>query len=60
MDMLGNGLVTLANGAQSALSGLLSPMGIAMCIIGVSLSWLALVEVELLNRQGAKPRIGRH
>lgn len=60
MEILGNGLITLANGALSALLSLASPLTIAGVLMGVSLLWLALMEVEELDRQGSKPEVGRH
>lgn len=60
MDAFSHGLVTLLNGVRYAVTGLASPVVIALVICGVALAWLALVEIDLLNRQGTKPRIGRH
>jgi hypothetical protein len=60
MDALTSGLITLLNGLRSMFDVAVSPVALAVLICAFSLGWLGLVEVELLNRQGTKPRIGRH
>jgi hypothetical protein len=60
MDALASGLITLLNGARAMALATLSPVAMAVIICAVSMAWLAMVEVELLNRQGTKPRVGRH
>lgn len=60
MEILGNGLVTLANGALGALLSLASPLVIAGVALAAGLIWLALIEVDELNRKGTKPEVGRH
>lgn len=60
MDILGNGLVTLANGALTALTSIADPVILVGIAMALSLLWLALVEVDELDRQGTKPEVGRH
>jgi hypothetical protein len=60
MDALAYGLVTLLNGVRDAVNAVVHPVALAFIVCAVALAWLAMVEVDLLNRQGTKPRIGRH
>lgn len=60
MNPVTNGLVTLLNGAETTLAALASPVVLAVVVIAVSLFWLGLLELEEVNRQGAKPEVGRH
>lgn len=60
MEILGNGLVTLANGAWVAVTSIASPITLAIIGMAVGLLWLALIETDELDRQGTKPEVGRH
>ena len=60
MDALAAGLVTLLNGLFKAIGALASPVVIATVLAAAALAWLAVIEIEELNRQGTKPGIGRH
>jgi hypothetical protein len=60
MNAFSDGFVTLLNGLRDALAGATNPVALAFIVCGVALAWLALVEIDLLNRAGTKPRIGRH
>lgn len=60
MDVLGSGLITMFNGFVALLGTLASPMALAVVVVVASLVWLALIEIEELNRQGTKPDVGRH
>jgi len=59
MDALANGLVTVFNGLQTLLDGLLTPVTLMGIAIGAALVWIALIELDELNRQGTKPEIER-
>jgi len=59
MDALANGLVTVANGARTLADGVLTPVALMCAVIAASLVWLALIELDELNRQGTKPEIER-
>jgi hypothetical protein len=48
------------NGLFGLVTALASPVVLAIALSAAALAWLGLVELELLNRQGAKPRVGRH
>jgi len=60
MTILSNGFFTIFNGAWSTLHDLASPVAIAVVICAASLTWLAILECDELDRQGTKPVIGRH
>jgi hypothetical protein len=60
MDTLGAGLITIFNGLHAAVSHVMSPVVLAICVLGASLAWLAAVDLEELNHRGTKPRVGRH
>lgn len=59
MDALANGLVTVFNGLRTLLDGLLTPVATMGILIAGALVWLALIELDELNRQGTKPEIER-
>lgn len=59
MDALANGLITVVNGLQTLLDGLLTPIAAMGVVIGAALVWIALIELDELNRQGTKPEIER-
>lgn len=59
MDTLANGLITVVNGLQTLLDGLLTPIAAMGVAIGAALVWIALIELDELNRQGTKPEIER-
>lgn len=60
MDAVANGLVTLFNGLVGVLDAVASPWTFAIGAIAASLAWLAVIEIEELDRQAAKPEVGRH
>lgn len=60
MDILGTGLVLIANGALTMIGQLASFTTIVAVIAGVGLWWLALMEIEELDRQGVKPNVIQH
>lgn len=59
MNVLTNGLITIVNGAYKFVEQVLSPISLVILVIAGSLIWLALIEIDELNRQGTKPEIGR-
>jgi hypothetical protein len=60
MQALANGLYLLFNGAMSSIHAVVSPVTIAIVLCLGSLTWLATLETDELNRQGHKPTIERH
>ena len=60
METLGNGVITMANGALTILGMAASPVAIALVALAGGLAWMALIEVEELDRQGTKPEVGLH
>jgi integral membrane sensor domain MASE1 len=60
LERIGYGLVTFANGVTGLLGALVSPLTLGIVIGSVCLAWLALCEIEEMDRQGAKPEVGRH
>jgi len=58
MSVLTNGFVTLYNGARATLDGVISPIPLLVLLLAASFSWLALIELDELDRQGRKPEIG--
>lgn len=58
MNVLTNGLVTLYNGARTTLDGVVSPVPLLVIVLAASFAWLALIELDELDRQGRKPEIG--
>lgn len=50
----------MVNGLLTIVGALASPLTIALAISAVSLAWLALIEIDELDRQGTKPEIGMH
>jgi hypothetical protein len=59
MNVLTNGAVTLYNGLVTTLDGVVSPLPLIVGLLVLSFSWLALIELDELDRQGRKPEIGR-
>lgn len=60
MELLGDGIVTLLNGFGGLVSMVASPLTIIIVLLGISLTWLSLIEIDELNRQGSKPDVQRH
>lgn len=60
MTALSDGITTLFNGFLHTVGLTLSPIGIAISLIALSAAWLGLIEIELMDRSGSKPRVGRH
>lgn len=59
-ETISHGFTTLFNGLTSLVSFSMTPFAFAVVLVAVSLGWLGLVEIELMDREGAKPRVGRH
>jgi len=60
MDALLSGLITLLNGFLAMVGALASPITLGLIILAGSLAWFARLEIDEVNRQSAKPEIGRH
>lgn len=60
MEALSAGLVTVANGLIAVLGQVTSPFAVAVGLLAAAFSWLAVVELEDLDRQGTKPETPRH
>lgn len=60
MSDLGNSLFTLLNGAANILTALAHPLVWVVLTMAAGFAWLALVELDDVNRRGTKPFIGRH
>lgn len=59
MNTLTNGIFTIINGSATLLNYALKPASLMLIICALSLMWLALIEVDEVDRQGTKPVIGR-
>jgi len=59
MDSLTNGAITVLNGLIGAFDVAFHPLTLVVVAMGVSYAWLALIELDELDRQGTKPEIGR-
>ena len=60
MDTFAAGLSTIANGVFHVAGAANSPVAVAFAIAGMSLAWLALIEVHEMDRMGVKPDVVRH
>jgi hypothetical protein len=60
MRIFSNSLITLTNGAFDFITRLFSPVSIILILLVISLAWMALLEMDEMNRQGTKPEVGRH
>jgi hypothetical protein len=60
LERIGYGLVTFFNGVTGLVGALASPLTIGIVVGSLCLGWLALCEIEEMDRQGAKPEVGRH
>ena len=60
MNVVGTGLVLIANGAVEIATALFSPVALVGVAALVALWWLATIEIEELNRLGVKPDVPRH
>lgn len=60
MTIFSNSLITLLNGAFDFITRLFSPVSIIIILLIASLVWMALLEMDEMNRQGTKPEVGRH
>jgi hypothetical protein len=60
MDTLGAGLITMANGLFDLALSVAHPLVLVVAAMALSMSWLALIERDELDRLGSKPEIGQH
>ena len=60
MNAMTSGITTVLNGIAGLIGLAVSPIGIAVSAIALSAAWLGLIEIELMDRSGSKPRVGRH
>jgi hypothetical protein len=60
MDAIGIGLILIVNGLLVMVRHIADFTTVTGLFAAASLWWLATIEVEELNRQGAKPEVGRH
>lgn len=60
MSELANSVLTLANGAYNLAVSFANPLVWVVAAMAAGFWWLALVEIDEINRQGAKPVVGRH
>lgn len=60
LDQLSQFLVTLVNGLLAGVHGALSLRTLLVLVTLAGLAWLSAVEIEELDRRGAKPVIRRH
>lgn len=60
MEKIGSSLITLANGFVELVIGVVHPLVLITIALGLSLTWLALIERDELDRLGTKPEIGQH
>lgn len=59
MEVFANGIVTIVNGLRAVTGGLVNPLSVMAILTAVGLVWLALIELDEINRQGTKPEIER-
>lgn len=50
----------MANGLLDLAVSVVHPLVLVIAALGLSLTWLALIERDELDRLGSKPEIGRH
>jgi hypothetical protein len=55
-----NGLVTIVNGFTDITGRVASPLTLVAVLMVLSYTWLCLIELDEVDRQGTKPEIGRH
>jgi hypothetical protein len=60
MEKFSDSFITLANGFVELLLGVAHPLVFIVGALGLSLTWLALIERDELDRLGTKPEIGQH
>lgn len=60
MDQLTSGLTVLFNGGLFTVSHLANMPVLFALISGVSLIWLARLEIDDVDRRGSKPQVMRH
>lgn len=59
MQLLSNGAISVFNGLITMLGAVLEPVTFIVLILGGSLAWLGLIELDEIDRQGRKPEIGQ-
>jgi hypothetical protein len=59
MDVFANGIITIVNGLRAVTGGLVNPLSVMAILTAAGLVWLALIELDEINRQGTKPEIER-
>jgi hypothetical protein len=59
MQILTNGAISVLNGLYAMVGLVLEPVTLIIVILGLSLTWLGLIELDELDRQGRKPEIGQ-
>ena len=60
METIGNGLLTIVNGAWALADKVVSPVSLILILLGAGLAWFVLLEFDELDRQGTKPEVGTH
>lgn len=60
MQTLSSGLVTMANGLVDLVLAVANPLVLVGCALALSMTWLALIERDELDRLGTKPEVGTH
>jgi hypothetical protein len=60
MDTLSSGLITMANGLVDLALTVVHPLVFVAAALILSMTWLALIERDELDRLGTKPEVGRH
>lgn len=60
MDAVATGLIAIFNGLWTLLAAVFSPLTITILVLIACGTWLAVIEVDELDRQARKPTVMRH
>lgn len=60
MEILVAGFTVIANGLLTVARAVLSPVAALVLIMAAGLAWMAVIEIEELNRRSSKPTTPLH
>lgn len=60
MDLLAAGFTIIVNGLMHLVGAIFSPTAVLLVVTGAGLAWMAVIEIEEMNRKASKPTTPLH